>query len=239
MSTRFRFVPSGKKLITFAYFHWIVYTACILVFTAIAAYLSSILGKSHSWSLISALTVSSLLMLSLYTFWSFRTGHDMERPRIVITTDFLDWIISPASMALGGGAAVFFVLLLTLFFASTVRLSNTGTRPVNRATEYYYRGVTHLGDGDFTRAVEAFTLAIDQDPSYVIAYHSRGEAYRELGELDKAVEDYTKAIELSPDFILAYFNRGEINQDKDNFEEAIKDFDKAISLNPEYFLAYL
>ena len=61
-------------------------------------------------------------------------------------------------------------------------------------------GLAYRAEGDYDRAVEAFTQAIELNPNYAIAYNNRGEVYRDKGNFDLAIADYTKAIELKPNF---------------------------------------
>ena len=58
------------------------------------------------------------------------------------------------------------------------------------------------------RAIEAYSKAIELDPSYAEAYYARGSAYYyNNGQYDRAIEDSSKAISLKPDFGVAYSNR--------------------------------
>ena len=61
--------------------------------------------------------------------------------------------------------------------------------------------------GDYDRAIEDYTKAIELDPNPADAYNNRGVAYGKKDESDCAIKDYTKAIELNPNRDITYYNR--------------------------------
>ena len=82
------------------------------------------------------------------------------------------------------------------------------------------RGLIYGEKGDYDRAIEAFTKAVEVNPSYAVAYNNRGLAYNNIGEFDRAIADYTKAIELKPDFIEAYNHRDDAYYAKGDYDRA-------------------
>ncbi len=86
------------------------------------------------------------------------------------------------------------------------------------------RGLAYREEGDFGRAIEAFTKAIELNPNYAVAYNNRGLAYNNVGEFDRAITDYTKAIELKPDFVEAYNHRYDAYYAKGNCDRAIIEY---------------
>lgn len=61
---------------------------------------------------------------------------------------------------------------------------------------------------DYPAAIEAYTKAIDLDPTNPVFYSNRAAAYSSSGDHDKAVMDAEKAIEVDPKFVKAYHRLG-------------------------------
>ena len=70
------------------------------------------------------------------------------------------------------------------------------------------RGQLYAQRGDFVRALEAFTGAIDLTPLDAELYYQRGNAYAAAGQFELAIEDYTEVVALKPDYAAAFHNRG-------------------------------
>ena len=62
---------------------------------------------------------------------------------------------------------------------------------------------------DLESAVGLYTLAVDEQPSYVMSYYGRGKALLELRLWKAAIADFDMAIELSPTLWAAYFMKAE------------------------------
>ena len=59
-------------------------------------------------------------------------------------------------------------------------------------TEAYHNcGNAYLKKGDYNRAIEDYTRAIERKSDYAEAYNSRGAAYDKKGEFDRAIVEYT------------------------------------------------
>ena len=92
--------------------------------------------------------------------------------------------------------------------------------------------------GQFERAIEHYSRAIELNPDYAAVYNNRGNAYSVKSDFDRAIADYTKAIQLKPGNSMAYNNRGAAFSSKCDFDRAIADHTKAIQLKPDYADAY-
>lgn len=87
--------------------------------------------------------------------------------------------------------------------------SNTTDPSVSeRAEAEYSLGYQCRKKGDFKRAVEHYSNAIDANPSSFKAVFNRGFAYDKLEDFDSAIRDYTAATAIEPDNAFAYYNRG-------------------------------
>ena len=63
------------------------------------------------------------------------------------------------------------------------------------------QGIVYNNEGEYHKAIVAFTKAIELDPSLAIAYSNRGWAYIELGQYEHAITDYDRAVELDPNLL--------------------------------------
>src|SRR5262245_38809576 len=84
-------------------------------------------------------------------------------------------------------------------------------------------------------AIEAFTHAIELQPTFAPAYLARGIVYwRELNDHTRAVRDCTSAIALAPQNADAYLNRGfaRVYGAIGSHADAIADFEHYLALGP-------
>ena len=88
-------------------------------------------------------------------------------------------------------------------------------------------------------AIEAYSRAIELNPSNAKVYYNRGVAYSNTNMLDLAIEDYNTVLKLNPKYAKAYNNRGLAYYDKSQVDTAVKDYNYAIKLNPKYTYAYI
>ena len=95
-------------------------------------------------------------------------------------------------------------------------------------------GLVYNNEGDYQKAIVAFTKAIELDPSLANAYSNRGWAYIKLGQYEQAIADCTKAIELDPSLAIAYNYRGWAHIKSGQHEQATADYDKAAELDPSF-----
>ena len=111
--------------------------------------------------------------------------------------------------------------------------------PETRATRIVLRGG---GSGDpeqlFTlnieKAIQYYTTAISQDPSYVMAYSNLGSALIIKGEVYKAIGILKDALKLKPDLPDVLNNLGVAFFYAENTAKAVENLKKASKLNPRY-----
>ncbi len=104
---------------------------------------------------------------------------------------------------------------------------------VNRlsAEDWFQKGMTAWNDRRYQDAVDAYTKAIELDPTYVVAIDNRGACYGRLGKYREAMADHNRAISLNPLYAFAYTNRGAIYFYIGNYEKSVEDHSKAIELD--------
>ena len=121
--------------------------------------------------------------------------------------------------------------------ANIVTIMTSEVEPYDADT-YNARGIDYGEKGEFDKAIEAFTKAIELNPKAPGAYYNRGLVYREQGKFREAIDDFNMAINLKPDTPLVYFVRGIVYRSLLIFDKAIQDFNTVINLKPDYVEAY-
>ncbi|MBU1706261.1 tetratricopeptide repeat protein [Patescibacteria group bacterium] len=107
--------------------------------------------------------------------------------------------------------------------------------------DLYNQGTIASSKGQYERAIELFTQALDQDPEFVPAYMNRGNAYNKLSapiadtrlsgeQLDKAISDYSKATQIDPTNGQAFYYRAWAKYIKGSYRESLLDLQHARSL---------
>ena len=97
-------------------------------------------------------------------------------------------------------------------------------------------GNVYLRIGKEKDAIQAFSHAIDVDPTYSYNYMDRAKARSARDDYKGAIEDASRAIELDESSGWHYFDRGRIHARNGSFEQARDDFAKAIIIFPDIFL---
>ena len=80
--------------------------------------------------------------------------------------------------------------------------------PAATAASYVDMGDKFARNGELKLAIGAYTVALDYQPDFSLAYFRRGLARQQHGELGLAIGDFTKTLELVPNCAEAYANRG-------------------------------
>lgn len=125
---------------------------------------------------------------------------------------------------------IILIILIGLVIWSMVRTQSK--------LEYSDSGLAEYEKGNYQKAIENYTRAIEANLREASLYNNRGLAYYSFEKYDKAISDYNRAIELEADYKDAYFNRGLAYFKKSSSQEAISDLGKAIELDPKYADAY-
>ncbi|MAU12514.1 MAG: hypothetical protein CL607_22015 [Anaerolineaceae bacterium] len=103
------------------------------------------------------------------------------------------------------------------------------------ATPAYYlgQGAVLIEQGQVARAVEAYSCAIEGDPTYAPAYARRAYAYAIMLDDRAALADYEQALTLDETLVDVYINRGALYTTLGNYGLAISDYSLALALEPD------
>jgi len=91
------------------------------------------------------------------------------------------------------------------------------------AKEYYKQGMYYATIGNFTEAVQNFTLALEIEPHYPQAYRNRGLAHSSQSNYTQAIEDFSRALALAPDYALVYYDRAQAYAALKDYPQVIND----------------
>jgi tetratricopeptide (TPR) repeat protein len=97
---------------------------------------------------------------------------------------------------------------------------------------HYNRGLAYSLIGNNDKAIDDYSVAIQQNPKHVNPYINRSVEYSEKRNYKLAIRDSTTAIQLNPKFAGAYHNRGAYYAEIGDFDKAIADFSEAIRFTP-------
>lgn len=101
------------------------------------------------------------------------------------------------------------------------------------STARHLRGIAHMLDEDWERAIKDLETAYEQGDSSISLHFNLGVCYREFGDLNKALREFTSIIENFPEEFPSYMARGSLLQDLGHRAAALKDFETATEKRPE------
>jgi tetratricopeptide (TPR) repeat protein len=84
---------------------------------------------------------------------------------------------------------------------------NQGAHSASDANKFYRQGRYLSEQENFEQAVQAFTQALQIDPTHALALNARGYAQLRLHNYQGAIDDCSQAIRLIPNYANAYVNR--------------------------------
>lgn len=97
---------------------------------------------------------------------------------------------------------------------------------------YFLRGVAKYNLNDLHGSMRDFSLVLEKNEVYTLAYQYRGIVRSRLGLYDEALQDFKAAIEMRPNFAGSYYSRAVTLFLNQQFDAAIKDYDTFIRLEP-------
>lgn len=116
--------------------------------------------------------------------------------------------------------------------SKAVELGNAG------ASGHVCLGVLENGAGNYEKAVDEFTRAIQLDPSSDAAYTGMASAYERLGKLNDAEKTYQQVINLRPRYWKGYNQLGSFYFRQAQYEKCATMFQKVAELTPDSFRGY-
>jgi tetratricopeptide (TPR) repeat protein/TolB-like protein len=125
-----------------------------------------------------------------------------------------------------------------------------GDTTIPESFEAYLQGRGYLlssgNPGNLDQAIHLFERALQQDPSYALAWSGLGEAcWRKYGItrrvhwLEQAVKNCKKAVELNRQVPILRVTLGLIQTDNHRYEEAVEEFRSALELDSSCLDAYI
>lgn len=126
--------------------------------------------------------------------------------------------------------------------ATSTQVASAGTTPPRKVTvprplELHRLGIAADREGQYRRAIEYFTRAVELDPRFFQAFSDRGMVKGRIKDYVGAIADATKAIELNPGYVQAYHDRGLFKAATGDYAGALTDYEHAIRLDPNHFEA--
>lgn len=119
---------------------------------------------------------------------------------------------------------IYLFLVITLTFSSYAQ----------KEADLNSKGIEYAKKGNFKKAFELFTEAIEANPQYAPAYSNRGQVYREQGQNELAVRDFTQSLELKADDPYILHTRATVYMDMNLFEKAASDYSAVIKKDPSF-----
>lgn len=127
--------------------------------------------------------------------------------------------------------------IITAFFCTLLASSQKPATTKNPA-DYYDDGKAYEAKKDYSKALEAFKIAISANPSYLGALYEAGWCCNELEKYSDALSFLEKARTLDPSEPKVHFEIGYANQKLGKYDDAIKAYDQCIELKKDYKSAY-
>ncbi len=94
---------------------------------------------------------------------------------------------------------------------------------------YLGRAAVLTQRGDFDRAIEDYSRAIQLEPSSLVAYNNRGIVYASIGEYEEALQDFDQALNIDSNSLIALNNRAILYTLLGRYTDAISDLESYIN----------
>ena len=109
---------------------------------------------------------------------------------------------------------------------------------------WYWLGVTRSDNGELEPGLEAFTKAVEINPTFKDAWYAKGDVEGLLGKQNESEKSFDTVLSIEGEYAEpfrssdvndadVYYRKGVIAYNNENDEEAMKNFDKALELNPK------
>lgn len=101
------------------------------------------------------------------------------------------------------------------------------------AAEFKDIGNKHLQAGEYDKAIESYTKAVELDPSNHVFYSNRSAAYLSKGDATNALADGLKCTEVNPTWAKGYSRHGAALHALKKYDEAIAVYRKGLEIAPK------
>jgi len=105
------------------------------------------------------------------------------------------------------------------------------------AQRYYQSALDFFDQGQYGKALEHISKAIEKDPRNPDYRSTKGVFYHKMNDLGQAMDAYREALELAPSHAFSHFNLGLILMKLGKTMEAIQEWESVVRTNPNDFNA--
>lgn len=128
----------------------------------------------------------------------------------------------------------------SFLFSAFLFIINSGCSTKSHLAQIHLdSGISYVHQGKIEEAITEYSLALEINPKYALAYVNRGQALAIKESYTSAIEDATRAIEIDNSLTAAYINRSFAYAKLSNFGKAVKDLDTAQKLEPKNVTIYI
>jgi tetratricopeptide (TPR) repeat protein len=118
--------------------------------------------------------------------------------------------------------------------AAESNLINMDLRGNNAALQYDLYGKLYMKKNNYDKAIEYFNMAIEESPSFSIAYHNRSICYKLLGDYEQATQDLDMAIKLNENISVFFFTQAKLLEKMGDLKGAKASYEEAIEIDENY-----
>jgi tetratricopeptide (TPR) repeat protein len=113
-----------------------------------------------------------------------------------------------------------FIKFIT-FNTTILLLLSACSRSEKDSELFFIQGNVAYKKGDYDKAIDYFSEAIEKTPTFADAYNNRGSAKLANDDLNGAIADFEKAVSLDSDFVLAKYNLGDALSNTNRLNESL------------------
>lgn len=105
--------------------------------------------------------------------------------------------------------------------------------PKSSATTYLSEGNVHFNQGEYKKALDSYSQALELQPGYKDCLVQRSKCYLHLGDTDSALRDAEESLTEDPEYIKGLYQKAEALYSKGDFEHALVNFHRGGKLRPD------
>lgn len=130
-------------------------------------------------------------------------------------------------------------LLIIFLFAGCAIFGGKerGQIPYDEISFYEQEGDKYFTDGDYKKAIELYSQAVERDPKSTQIRRKLGETYAKDGKNDLALNEFSEILKIDPKNIHAYNFIGFIYINQEKWLSAIEQFENTLSIDPNNLYA--